>query len=47
MMPTRIKIDKPNPAPESNDTSFYKAWSLPHAETDIENVLNSWRKQQD
>jgi len=27
MMPTRIKIDAPSPAPESDDVSFYKVWN--------------------
>lgn len=45
MMPTRIKIDKPDPKPESDDTSFYKEWNLDHQEIDFNNVLDAWRKQ--
>jgi len=45
IMPTRIKIDKPNPTPDSEDTSFYKKWNTPHQEVDIPSVLNAWRKQ--
>lgn len=44
-LPTRIKIDKPNPTPDSEDTSFYKKWNTPHQEVDIPSVLNAWRKQ--
>lgn len=45
IMPTRIKIDKPNPTPNSEDTSFYKKWNMPHEEIDIPSVLDAWRKQ--
>ena len=46
IMPTRIKIDKPNPRPFSDDTSFYKEWSDPHTEIDVSKVLDAWRKQE-
>ncbi len=29
MMPTRIRIDQPKPAPMSDDVSFYRAWNTP------------------
>ncbi len=45
IMPTRIKIDKPSPTPNSEDTSFYKKWNMPHEEIDIPSVLDAWRKQ--
>ena len=45
IMPTRIKIDKPNPTPDSEDTLFYKKWNMPHEEIDIPSVLDAWRKQ--
>lgn len=45
IMPTRIKIDKPSPTPDSEDTSFYKKWNMPHEEIDIPSVLDAWRKQ--
>lgn len=46
MMPTRIKIDLPNPAPESDDASFYKAWNEPPKEIDFTKVLHAWRNQE-
>ena len=46
IMPTRIKIDKPSPTPDSEDTSFYKEWSIPHEPIDITSVLDAWRKQE-
>ena len=46
IMPTRIKIDKPDPRPFSDDTSFYREWRTPHAEIDVSKVLDTWRKQE-
>lgn len=46
IMPTRIKIDVPNPKPSSDDISFYEEWSKPHTEKNIEQVLDAWRRQQ-
>lgn len=46
IMPTRIKVDKPNPTPDSNDCSFYKQWSVEHKEVEVPKVLEAWRKQQ-
>jgi len=45
IMPTRIKIDEPNPHPNSNDCSFYKEWKKDHAPIDVKNVLDAWRRQ--
>jgi hypothetical protein len=46
MMPTRIKIDPPNPAPESDDASFYKTWQEVPKEVDFAKVLHAWRNQE-
>ncbi len=46
IMPTRIKIRRPDPTPNSNDCSFYKEWNLPHEEIHFSPVLDAWRKQQ-
>lgn len=46
IMPTRIKIKKPDPKPNSDDTSFYKEWNTPHEEILFVPVLEAWRKQQ-
>jgi len=46
MMPTRIKIDAPNPAPESDDASFYKAWNEAPKEVDFAKVVQAWRNQE-
>ena len=46
IMPTRIRIDVPNPKPSSDDISFYEEWSKPHTDKNIEQVLDAWRRQQ-
>ena len=45
MMPTRIRIDRPDPAPHSDDTSFYDAWNDDPDELDVASVLDAWRRQ--
>ena len=45
MMPTRIKIDQPNPAPISDDASFYKTWNEAPKDIDFSKVLKAWRDQ--
>lgn len=45
MMPTRIKIFEPNPAPVSDDASFYKAWNEAPKDVDFAKVLKAWRDQ--
>jgi DNA helicase HerA-like ATPase len=46
MTPTRIKLDAPNPAPESDDASFYRAWNEAPQEVDFASVLHAWRNQE-
>lgn len=45
MMPTRIRIDKPDPTPQSEDTSFYSAWNEAPDDVDVAAVLDAWRRQ--
>lgn len=45
LMPTRIRVDRPEPQPESDDASFVKSWSMPLAGLDVHAVLAAWRKQ--
>jgi hypothetical protein len=45
MMPTRIRLDRPDPTPESDDASFYKAWNRAPEEVDFATVLHAWRNQ--
>lgn len=46
MMPTRIKIDPPNPVPESDDASFYRIWNEEPQDIDFGKVLLAWRSQE-
>jgi DNA helicase HerA-like ATPase len=46
MMPTRIRIDKPSPAPASDDVSFYNQWNEPPKDVDFAKVLKAWRDQE-
>ncbi len=45
MMQTRIKLDHPNPKPDSNDVSFTTEWSKSHTPIDIASILDVWRRQ--
>ena len=45
MMPTRIRIDIPDPTPNSNDIKFSKIWNEEHEEIDFDCVLDEWRRQ--
>lgn len=45
MMPTRIKITEPNPAPVSDDASFYKTWNEVPTDVDFAKILKAWRDQ--
>lgn len=45
MMPTRIRIDRPDPRPESDDASFTKLWSQDPPNLDVQAVLTAWRNQ--
>ena len=46
MMPTRIRIDPPSPAPLSDDASFYKTWNEEPHDIDFAKVLHAWRSQE-
>lgn len=45
MMPTRIRIDKPMPEPESDDASFSEAWASDPKDIDVGAILAAWRAQ--
>jgi DNA helicase HerA-like ATPase len=45
MMPTRIRIDRPDPTPQSDDTSFYNSWNEDPDDLDVAAVLDAWRRQ--
>ena len=44
IMPTRIKIRKPNPTPNSEDVSFYKEWSKEHnPKHSYKEITTTWK----
>jgi DNA helicase HerA-like ATPase len=46
LMPTRIRIDRPDPTPASDDASFYKQWTSDPVDIDFSAVLKAWRNQE-
>jgi uncharacterized protein len=46
LMPTRMRLDPPDPRPESDDASFYQSWSKEPSDIDIASVLKAWRSQE-
>lgn len=45
MMPTRIKVDAPEPAPDSADASFTALWSEEPIDLEVAEILDTWRNQ--
>jgi len=45
MMPTRIRVDAPDPKAARDDASFAKAWALAPADIDMNAVLTAWRNR--
>lgn len=45
MMPTRIRIARPEPQPQSDDASFGASWGMEPTELDVDGVLAAWRGQ--
>ena len=45
MMPTRIRIDQPEPKLESDDASFSQSWAGQPEDIDFASVLTAWRNQ--
>lgn len=44
-MPTRFKIDMPNPPPNSTDIDYAGKWRDGAVEISVENVVHNWHKQ--
>ncbi len=45
LMPTRILVDPPSPAPASEDVQFAAEWEKPERPVDFSSVLTAWRNQ--
>ena len=44
-MPTRFKIDRPNPPPNSTDVDYAGKWRESTVEINVEDVVQNWHKQ--
>lgn len=45
IMPTRVRIDPPDPHPNSNDISFVRNWSCQEVSVPLAEVIDEWRRQ--
>ena len=45
ILPTRTKINLPNPKPASDDADFHKYWSEGPGELNIEEIVTNWRSR--
>ncbi|CAK6481075.1 ATP-binding protein [Peribacillus castrilensis] len=46
IMPTIIKLDKPNPEPKSQSVKFFNEWQKPWKEISFVEILRRWRKEE-
>ena len=47
LMPTRVLVDPPSPAPSSDDVRFSEEWNKPETDVDFDAILTAWRNQGD
>ena len=45
-LPTRVKFEKPDPAPNSDDVDFFEMWKKGPEDLDIEAIVRRWRSQE-
>jgi DNA helicase HerA-like ATPase len=45
LMPMRTLVELPNPTPQSGDLDFFKHWSSPKVASDVDDVIDHWRRQ--
>jgi hypothetical protein len=45
-IPTRVRFDKPNPAPNSDDVDFYDKWINGPDDLDVDGIVKRWRTQE-
>lgn len=44
-VPTRFQFYPPNPAPNSTDIDFYDSWKKDTGDLDVDDIVDSWRRQ--
>lgn len=45
-LPTRLKFDPPNPAPNSDDVDFFDKWKNGPDDLDVDGIVKRWRSQE-
>ena len=45
LMPMRTLIEMPYPSPQSGDVDFFKLWAASSANSDIDEIIDHWRRQ--
>jgi hypothetical protein len=45
-LPMRIQLDRPNPAPNSDDVDFYSKWKDRPEDLDVDAIVKRWRDQE-
>jgi len=45
-LPTRVKFDRPNPTPNSDDVDFYEKWKDGPDDLDVDETVKRWRIQE-
>jgi DNA helicase HerA-like ATPase len=45
-IPVRVKLDQPDPAPNSDDVDFYEKWRNGPDELDVDGIVTRWRSQE-
>jgi len=45
-IPARVKLDEPNPTPNSDDVDFYEKWRNGPDDLDVDAIVKRWRNQE-
>lgn len=45
-LPTRVQLNKPEPAPNSDDVDFYTKWKHGQEELNVDRIVERWRNQE-
>jgi len=45
LMPMRILVTLPQPTPRSADMDFFKHWTQPSTDSDLDEIIDHWRRQ--
>jgi hypothetical protein len=45
-LPARVRVDPPNPTPNSDDIDFYSKWRDGPDDLDVDEIVRRWRSQE-